>query len=334
MNRITLVPGDGIGPEVMFSAKKIIDASGAGIDWDIEYIDYEELLKNNSSLPKNVVSSIEKNKIALKGPTTTKVGEGLKSINVSLRQHFNLYANLRPIRSFEGIDSIHKYVDLVIVRENTEGLYAGIEHRIGEHACESIKLITKDASSKIARFGYEFAASNGRKLATIAHKANIMKLSDGLFLNTCREVSRDFDHIDTNDCIIDALCMKLVQNPKEFDVIIAPNLYGDILSDLCAGLVGGLGMAPGANIGDEFAIFESVHGSAPDIAGKNIANPVSAILSGILMLRHMKKYAEADKIENALLKAFKDKSKLTADLGGSLSTSEFTDHIIGLMDDY
>ncbi|MCG4583971.1 isocitrate/isopropylmalate dehydrogenase family protein, partial [Anaerosalibacter bizertensis] len=268
----------------------------------------------------------KKNKIALKGPVTTPIGEGFKSVNVTLRQNLNLFANIRPIKSYEGIESIHKNVDFVVVRENTEDLYTGIEHMVGEDAAESIKIITKDASERICRFAFELARREGRKKVTLVHKANIMKLSDGLFLRCGKEIAKEYTDIEFEDIIVDAMSMKLVQNPQNYDVIVAPNLYGDILSDLSAGLVGGLGLAPGANIGEDIAVFESVHGSAPDIAGKNIANPTSAILSGVMMLKYIGEERVAKKIENALAETLRDKG--TIDLGGNLGTEEFAQEVI------
>lgn len=323
---ITLIPGDGIGPEVIGAARKVIDASGVDISWEV--VEAGAIANKNlrTPLPNYVINSIKKNKIALKGPVTTPIGEGFKSVNVTLRQNLNLFANIRPIKSYEGIESIHKNVDFVVVRENTEDLYTGIEHMVGKDAAESIKIITKDASERICRFAFELARKEGRKKVTLVHKANIMKLSDGLFLKCGKEIAREYTDIEFEDIIVDAMSMKLVQNPQNYDVIVAPNLYGDILSDLSAGLVGGLGLAPGANIGEDIAVFESVHGSAPDIAGKNIANPTSAILSGIMMLKYIGEEMVAKKIENALAETLKDKG--TIDLGGNLGTEEFAQQVI------
>ena len=330
-NRITLIPGDGIGPEVTSAAKKIIDASGVNIEWDIVEAGANVMDTYNTPLPQNVIDSIKKNKIALKGPITTPIGTGFRSVNVSLRQTLNLYANIRPVKSYEGIPSIHKNVNFIIVRENTEDLYAGVEHMVGEDAAESIKIITKKASDRIARFAFELAKKEGKNKVTAIHKANIMKLSDGLFLKCVKECAKEYNDIIFEDVIVDAMCMKLVQKPQAYEVIVAPNLYGDILSDLSAGLVGGLGLAPGANIGDDIAIFEPVHGSAPDIAGQNIANPTSTLLSGIMMLKYIGKYDEADKIENALTEVLKEGNKLTKDMGGTLGTEEFANAIIEKM---
>lgn len=323
---ITLIPGDGIGPEVIEAARKVIDASGVDISWEI--VEAGAIANKNlgTPLPKYVINSIKKNKISLKGPVTTPIGEGFKSVNVILRQNLNLFANIRPIKSYEGIESIHKNVDFIVVRENTEDLYTGIEHMVGKDAAESIKIITKDASKRICRFAFELARREGRKKVTLVHKANIMKLSDGLFLKCGKEIAKEYTDIEFEDIIVDAMSMKLVQNPQNYDVIVAPNLYGDILSDLSAGLVGGLGLAPGANIGKDIAVFESVHGSAPDIAGKNIANPTSAILSGVMMLKYIGEERVAKKIENALAETLKNKG--TIDLGRNLGTEEFAQEVI------
>ncbi|MCT4509989.1 MAG: isocitrate/isopropylmalate dehydrogenase family protein [Tepidibacter sp.] len=327
-NKITLIPGDGIGPEVVYATKDIIDKSGAEIEWEILNAGICVMDEYNTPLPDKVIDSIKKNKVALKGPITTPVGTGFRSVNVALRQKLNLYANIRPIKSYEGINTLHKNVDFVIVRENTEGLYAGIEHRVGDEACESIKIITKKASDRIAKFAFELAKKENRKKVTATHKANIMKLSDGLFLKCAKDVAKDYE-IDFEDVIVDAMSMKLVMNPQNYDVVVAPNLYGDVLSDMSAGLIGGLGMAPGANIGDNIAVFEPVHGSAPDIAGKNLANPISCILTGVMMLKYIGENDAALKIESALEKVFKQKDKLTKDLvGGLLGTKEFAQTVI------
>ncbi|WP_099191403.1 isocitrate/isopropylmalate dehydrogenase family protein [Tepidibacter mesophilus] len=326
-NKITLIPGDGIGPEVVYATKDIIDKSGADIDWEILNAGMCVMDEYNTPLPDGVIYSIKKNKVALKGPITTPVGTGFRSVNVALRQELNLYANIRPIKSYEGINSLHKNVDFIIVRENTEDLYAGIEHKVCDEACESIKIITKKASDRIVKFAFELAKKENRKKVTATHKANIMKLSDGLFLKCAKDIAKDYD-IDFEDVIVDAMSMKLVMNPQNYDIVVAPNLYGDILSDMSAGLIGGLGMAPGANIGDNIAVFEPVHGSAPDIAGKNLANPISCILTGVMMLKYIGKDDAALRIESALQKVFKQKDKLTKDLGGLLGTKEFAQAVI------
>ena len=327
MYTVTLIPGDGIGPEVTNAMVKVVEASGAKIIW--ERVEAGEALieKYNTAIPDYVIESIKKNKIAIKGPITTPVGKGFKSVNVTLRQNLDLYVNLRPIKSFKGIKSRYDDVDLVIVRENTEDLYAGIEHKIGDYGAESIKLITKPACERICQFAFQYAKDNNRKKVTGVHKANIMKLSDGLFLNTFKDVGAKYD-LDYDDLIVDAAAMNLVLNPENYDVMVMPNLYGDILSDLCSGLVGGLGIIPGANIGKDYAVFEAVHGSAPQIAGKNIANPTAIIQSAVMMLRYLGEYECAKKIEKALEQVFLKGEKLTVDLGGDASTEEFTKEII------
>lgn len=325
---IVLIYGDGIGKEVISSAVQVIEATGVKINWDIVEVGQEAIKKFGTPLPDNVIEKIKNKKIALKGPVTTPIGEGFRSINVALRKGLNLFANIRPIKSFEGIDSIQKNVDLIIARENTEDLYSGIEHMVGNDAAESIKIITKEASERICRYAFELARKEKRKKVTLVHKANIMKLSDGLFLKSGKNIAKEYEDIEFEDVIVDAMSMKLVQYPQNYDVIVAPNLYGDILSDLGAGLVGGLGIAPGANMGEKISIFEPVHGSAPDIQGKGIANPISAILSGIMMLKHIGEEDAALVIENAIKEIIKDKNNQTIDLGGKLNTKEFTDKLI------
>jgi isocitrate dehydrogenase (NAD+) len=287
------------------------------------------IVEHGTPLPDTVLESIRRNRVALKGPITTPVGAGFRSVNVTLRQVLGLYANLRPARSIKGLQTRYDDVDLVIVRENTEDLYAGIEHMVGPDAAESIKIITRAASERIARYAFEYAVANGRHKVTAVHKANIMKLSDGLFLESCRTVAADYDgRIEFEDRIVDNMCMQLVQKPDLYDVLVLPNLYGDIVSDLCAGLVGGLGVAPGANIGTEAAVFEPVHGSAPKYAGQNKANPTALILSGVLMLRHLGEQAAAERVESALRDVIADGRRTTYDLGGDAGTSEFADAII------
>lgn len=327
MYKVTLIPGDGIGPEVTSAMVKVVEGSGADIDWEIVEAGEALIEKYNTAIPDYVIDSIKKNKIAIKGPITTPIGKGFKSVNVTLRQNLDLYVNLRPIKSFKGIKSRYEEVDLVIVRENTEDLYAGIEHKIGDYGAESIKLITKPACERVCKFAFEYAKDNNRQKVTGVHKANIMKLSDGLFLNTFKEVGEQYD-INFDDLIVDAAAMNLVLNPENYDVMVMPNLYGDILSDLCSGLVGGLGIIPGANIGKDCAVFEAVHGSAPQIAGKNIANPTAIIQSAVMMLRYLGEYKCANKIESALEQVFLKGEKLTVDLGGNASTDEFTEEII------
>ena len=327
MYTVTLIPGDGIGPEVTNAMVKVVEASGAKINWEKVQAGEAVIEKYNTAIPDYVIDSIKKNKVAIKGPITTPVGKGFKSVNVTLRQKLDLYVNLRPIKSFKGIKSRYEDVDLVIVRENTEDLYAGIEHKIGDYAAESIKIITKPACERICKFAFDYAKDNDRKKVTGVHKANIMKLSDGLFLNTFREVAKDYN-IESDDLIVDAAAMNLVLNPENYDVMVMPNLYGDILSDLCSGLVGGLGIIPGANIGKDVAVFEAVHGSAPQIAGQNIANPTAIIQSAVMMLKYLGKVDAAKKIEKALDEVFLKGEKLTVDLGGNSTTEEFTDEII------
>lgn len=325
---VTLIPGDGIGNDIIDAATKIIDASGVKIIWDKQEAGLLAYEKYGNPLPDETIKSIEKNKLALKGPLTTQVGVGFRSINVALRQYFKLFANVRPIKSFAGIDSLYDDVDFVIVRENTEDLYKGIEYMVTDDVAESIKIISKEASLRICNFAFDLAKRENRNKVTLVHKANIMKFSDGLFLKAGNEVSENYKDIQFEDVIVDAMAMKMVMNPKKYSVIVAPNLYGDILSDLGAGLIGGLGVAPSGNIGENCAIFEPVHGSAPDIVGKNIANPTSAILSGVMMLKHIGEFEAAYKIESALEKVLKNKETCTIDIGGKLSTTEFRDAVI------
>ncbi|HZK57819.1 MAG TPA: isocitrate/isopropylmalate dehydrogenase family protein [Clostridia bacterium] len=329
MNRtITLIDGDGIGKDIIDATVKIIEATGVKITWDKQEAGFSTYEKYGNPLPDETIQSIERNKIALKGPLTTPIGTGFRSINIALRQHFKLFANIRPIKSFDGIDSLYRDLDFVVVRENTEGLYTGKEFMVNEDIAQSIKIISRDASLKICSFAFELARKEKRKKVTLTHKANIMKLSDGLFLKVGKEVADNYKDIQFEDIIVDAMAMKMVINPKDFSVIVAPNLYGDILSDLGAGLIGGLGIAPSGNIGDDFAVFEPVHGSAPDIAGKNIANPISAILSGVMMLKYINETEAAFKIEKALEDLLKNSESRTIDIGGKLSTTKFTDAII------
>jgi isocitrate dehydrogenase (NAD+) len=327
--RVTLIPGDGIGPELAEATRRVLDASGVAFDWEVVDAGEAVMGRYGTPLPEHVLESIKRNRVALKGPITTPVGEGFRSVNVTLRQALGLYANLRPARSMQGLDTRYEDVDLVIVRENTEDLYAGIEHRVGRDAAESIKIITREASERIARFAFDYAVANGRRKVTAVHKANIMKLSDGLFLESCRTVAADYEgRIEFEDRIVDNMCMQLVQKPDLYDVLVLPNLYGDIVSDLAAGLVGGLGVAPGANIGTEAAVFEPVHGSAPKYAGLNKANPTALILSGALMLRHLGEIAAAERVEAATRAVIAAGTATTYDLGGPAGTSEFADAII------
>ncbi|HEY7736152.1 MAG TPA: isocitrate/isopropylmalate dehydrogenase family protein [Candidatus Limnocylindrales bacterium] len=331
-HRITLIPGDGIGPELAAAARRVLDASGASLEWEIVEAGEALIASHGTPLPDHVLESIRRNRVALKGPITTPVGEGFRSVNVTLRQALGLYANLRPARSLQGLETRYRDVDLVIVRENTEDLYAGIEHRVGRDAAESIKIITREASERIARFAFEYAIANGRRKVTAVHKANIMKLSDGLFLESCRTVAQAYgDRIEFEDRIVDNMCMQLVQKPDLYDVLVLPNLYGDIVSDLAAGLVGGLGVAPGANIGNDAAVFEPVHGSAPKYAGLDKANPTALLLSGVLMLRHVGERDAADRVETAVRAVIAEGRRVTYDLGGETGTAGFADAVIEQM---
>lgn len=327
MHNITLINGDGIGPEISDSVVKIIKASGLDINWDIQSAGADVIEKDGTPLPQRVLDSIKKNRVALKAPVTTPIGKGFRSVNVQLRKSLNLYANVRPCKNLPGIVTRFDSVNLVIVRENTEDLYAGVEEKIDENTAHSIKIITRQASERICRFAFEYALKNNRHEVCAVSKANIMKLSDGLFLESYRNVAKDYPQIKQKEILVDNLCMQLVQNPEKFDVLVLPNLYGDIVSDLAAGLIGGLGVAQGANIGDDCAVFEPVHGSAPDIKGQNKANPTALLLSAVEMLRYIEEYSYADKIEKALFKTLTQGYK-TFDLGGELSTTEFRDKII------
>ena len=328
-HRVTLIPGDGIGPELAEATRRVLEATGVGFDWEVQEAGEAMIAEHGTPLPEPVLESIRRNKVALKGPITSPVGAGFRSVNVTLRQTLGLYANLRPARSMKGLETRYEDVDLVIVRENTEDLYAGIEHMVGKDAAESIKIITREASERIARFAFEYAVANGRRKVTAVHKANIMKLSDGLFLESCRTVAADYaGRIEFEDRIVDNMCMQLVQKPELYDVLVLPNLYGDIVSDLAAGLVGGLGVAPGANIGPDAAVFEAVHGSAPKYAGQNKANPTALILSGALMLRHLGHPGVAGRLEDSLRAVVAEGRSVTYDLGGNAGTSQFADAII------
>jgi isocitrate dehydrogenase (NAD+) len=331
--KVTLIPGDGIGPELAEATRRVLDASGVKLDWEVVEAGEAVMAKEGTPLPQYVLDSILRNKVAIKGPITTPVGEGFRSVNVTLRQTLGLYANLRPVRSIPGLKTRYEDVDLVIVRENTEDLYAGIEHRVGPDAAESIKIITRAASERIARFAFEYAVANGRRKVTAVHKANIMKLSDGLFLEACRTVAAGYEgKVEFEDRIVDNMCMQLVQKPHLYDVLVLPNLYGDIVSDLAAGLVGGLGVAPGANIGTEAAVFEAVHGSAPKYAGQNKANPTALMLSGVLLLRHIGEQKAAERVEGAIREVIAEGKTVTYDLGGSAGTSDFADAIVARLE--
>ncbi len=328
MRTITLLPGDGIGPEVTSATVRVLEAAGAKFDWDSHLAGAEAVALGGKPLPDDVLESIRRNKVALKGPVTTPVGKGFKSVNVQLRQELELYANLRPSRTLPGIPCRFEGVDLVVVRENTEDLYAGLEHTVVPGVVESLKIITAKASLRVSKFAFEYARKMGRKRVTAVHKANIMKLSDGLFLDCFRQIAADYPDIQADDRIVDALCMNLVIRPEQFDILLLENLYGDIVSDLCAGLVGGLGVVGGANLGEEYAVFEAVHGSAPDIAGRNLANPLALMRSAIMMLRHLDMFEEADRLRAALKNVIVDQRILTRDLGGKASTTEFTEAIV------
>jgi isocitrate dehydrogenase (NAD+) len=327
-HKVTLIPGDGIGPEVSEATVRVIEAAGVDIQWDRHDAGMAGIQKYGESVPDALLDSIKENKIALKGPLTTLVGKGFKSANVTLRQKLDLYVNLRPVKSIGGVPSHFDKVDLVIFRENTEDLYTGIESMISPGVMTAMKVVTEKASAKIARWAFEYARTNKRKKITLVHKANIMKLTDGLFLRTFEEIAKEYPDIKAEDRIVDALCMQLVMDPTRFDMLLLGNLFGDIVSDLAAGLVGGLGVVPGANIGDEYAVFEAVHGTAPDIAGKNIANPTALIFSALLMLRHLGEVEAADRIWKAMVLSLAMGHHLTRDLGGTCSTTEFTDELI------
>jgi len=325
---ITLIPGDGIGPEVTKPTLKIIKAAGVQVKWETQLAGAEALKRKGSTLPQELMDSFEKNKVALKGPVTTPVGEGFASVNVELRQTFDLYANLRPIKNLPGVKARYHDVDLVVVRENTEGLYSGIEHEVVPGVMESLKIITEKASTRIAKFAFDFARAHSRKKIAAIHKANIMKLTDGLFLDCARRMAVHYPDIAFGDLIVDNACLQLVLDPLKLDVLLLENLYGDIVSDLAAGLVGGLGVVPGANLGDRHALFETVHGSAPDIKGKNIANPTAMILAAVMMLNHISEKKAAKRIFAALETVLKKGDCLTPDLGGSATTTKFADAII------
>lgn len=327
MRTITLINGDGIGPEISDSVVKIIKASGLDILWDVQTAGADVIDSEGTPLPQRVIDSIKNNKVALKAPVTTPIGKGFRSVNVQLRKELDLYANLRPCKNLPGVETRFNNVDLVVVRENTEDLYAGIEEQVDIDTAHSIKIITRKASERICKFAFDYAVKNNRHEVCVVTKANIMKLSDGLFLDVFRHVAQSYPQINSREILVDNLCMQLVQDPTRFDVLVLPNLYGDIVSDLTAGLIGGLGVAQGANIGLDCAVFEPVHGSAPDIKGQNKANPTALLMSAIEMLKYIGENSHADKIEKALFKTLEAGDK-TQDLGGLLSTTEFTDKII------
>ncbi|MHB1844294.1 MAG: isocitrate/isopropylmalate dehydrogenase family protein [Deltaproteobacteria bacterium] len=330
-HRVTLIQGDGIGPEVTGATQRLIAAAGVAIDWELAEAGGEVIPKYGTALPQQTIDSVARTGVALKGPTGTPVGSGHASANVALRKALDLYANLRPVRSQQGVPTRFEGVDLVIVRENTEDLYAGIEHIVVPGVVETIKIITERASTRIAQFAFAHAAANGRKKITAVHKANIMKLSDGLFLECCRKVARAHPAIQYDEAIVDACCMQLVRDPGRYDVLLLENLYGDIVSDLCAGLVGGLGVVPGANLGERCAVFEAVHGSAPDIAGKGIANPTACLRSATLLLRHLGEREGAERIDRAIDRVLGGGGPRTPDLGGSATTAAYTDALIAAL---
>src|SRR6202167_5969803 len=327
-HKVTLIPGDGIGPEVTQATVRILEATGVKFEWESFQVGADAFEKYGEYIPKEALESIERTSVGLKGPVTTPVGGGFSSINVALRQKFELYANFRPIRNLPHIPTRYPDVDLIIVRENTESLYSGLEHEVVPGVVESLKIITEKASTRVARFAFEYARKNRRKKIHGIHKANIMKLSDGLFLKSVRIVAAEYPDIEYKELIIDNACMQAVLNPNQFDMLLLTNLYGDIMSDLAAGLVGGLGVVPSGNIGETVAVFEAGHGTAPDIAGKNVANPTARLMSSIMMLRHIGELQAAKRVEDALHKIYRERKSLTRDVGGTASTSEFTENLI------
>jgi len=326
-HRVTLIPGDGTGPELAAALETVIAATGVDIEWERQDAGLDVMEAYGTPLPDHVVESVRRNRVAIKGPITTPVGSGFRSVNVALRKALDLYACLRPARSIAGVRSRFQDIDLVVVRENTEDLYAGVEHMVGDDAAESIKIITRRGSERIVRFAFDYARTHGRRKVTAVHKANIMKCTDGLFLRVAREVAGDYPDIELEDRIVDNMCMQLVQKPELYDVLVLPNLYGDIVSDLCAGLVGGLGVAPGANIGAEVAVFEPVHGSAPKYAGMDKVNPTALLLSGVLMLDHLGEAEAARRMYHAVAAVIGEGRDVTHDLGGSAGTSDMAEAI-------
>jgi isocitrate dehydrogenase (NAD+) len=327
-HKVTLIPGDGIGPEVSAAAVRVLEATGVAFAWESFEAGADAFAKYHEYIPKELVESVERTRVALKGPVTTPIGGGFSSINVQLRRQFELFCNFRPIRNLPGVPTRYPGVDLIIIRENTEGLYTGIEHEVVPGVVESIKVTTEKACTRISRWAFEYARKVGRKKIHAIHKANIMKMSDGLFLKCARAVAKSYPEITYGEHIIDNTCMQLVTNPYQYDTLLLPNLYGDIVSDLCAAFVGGLGLVPGANLGTEAAIFEAVHGSAPDIAGKDIANPTALLQSAILMLRHIDESETADRVQAALERVYTERKTLTRDVHGTAGTSEFSDAVI------
>jgi len=328
---VTLIPGDGIGPEIAAAVQKVLAAAGAPVQWDLQPLNESILTETKGVPPAAVLDSIRRNRVALKGPLTTPIGAGYTSLNLVLRKTFDLYANVRPAKTHPGVRSRYDNVDIIVVRENTEGEYSGLEHEVVPGVVESLKVITRKASDRIARYAFELARAQKRKKVTSVHKANIMKKSDGLFLECCRAMAKQFPEIVYDEMIVDNTCMQLVVRPERFDVMVLPNLYGDIVSDLCAGLVGGLGVAPSGNIGEQGAIFEAVHGSAPDIAGKGLANPTALLLSAVMLLRHLGEMDIATRVEGAVQKVLREGKYVTGDLGGKAGTMEMTDAIIGAL---
>src|SRR5213082_2606679 len=331
IHRVTLIAGDGIGPEVVNATVRVLEAAGPKFEWESQLAGADAYAKTKQYIPKELYESVERTRLALKGPVTTPIAGGFASINVTLRKKFELFANFRPIKNLPGIKTHYPGVDLVIVRENTEGEYSGIEHEVVPGVVESLKIITEKASTRISRFAFEYARREKRKTIYAIHKANIMKMTDGLFLRCARNISKEFPEITYGEHIVDNTCMQLVMNPYQYDVLLLENLYGDIISDLCAAFVGGLGLVPGANLGTECAIFEAVHGSAPDIAGKNIANPTALLQSAVLMLRHINEDAAADRVQKALESVYTARQTLTRDVGGSAGTTQFADAILAAM---
>lgn len=325
---ITLIKGDGIGPEVIDAAVRVVEASGVVIDWDVQLLGQEALELTSDPVPKATIDSIKTNRVALKGPTTTPIGSGYQSANVALRKALDLYGCIRPIRSIPGIEARFRDVDLVVIRENTEGLYSGQEIEVHRGCVISLRTMTDNGCNRIGRLAFEYAKNNGRQEVCLGHKANILKLGDGLLLSSMRRVRAEYPEIGYQEAIVDALAMRLVMDPQAFDVLVMENMFGDIISDLCAGLIGGLGLVPGANIGESASVFEAVHGTAPDIAGQNIANPTAMLQSAVMMLRHIGESEAASRMEGALFDALLDKSLRTRDLGGNAATSEFAGHIV------
>ncbi|XP_037874378.1 probable isocitrate dehydrogenase [NAD] subunit alpha, mitochondrial isoform X3 [Bombyx mori] len=328
VRKVTLIPGHGIGPEITVAVQKIFEAAKVPIEWEEVDVTAVRGPDGKFGIPQKAIDSVNANKIGLKGPLMTPVGKGYRSLNLALRKEFDLYANVRPCKSLEGIKTLYDNVDVVTIRENTEGEYSGIEHEIVDGVVQSIKLITEEASTRVAEFAFQFARENKRKKVTAVHKANIMRMSDGLFLRCCRELATKYPDIKFEERYLDTVCLNMVQDPSKFDVLVMPNLYGDIMSDMCSGLVGGLGLTPSGNIGKNGALFESVHGTAPDIAGKDMANPTALLLSAIMMLRHLQLNDHADLVQNACYEVLREGRALTGDLGGTAKCSEFTNAII------